>query len=427
MALHTRSPLLDLHTGIDTKQLFRTSQMVANYTGIQVPRNKAIVGENAFAHEAGIHQDGMLKDQRTYEIMTPETVGLTHSKLVLGKHSGRHAFRIRLRELGFELTAAELYPAFQRFKQLADRKKTMTDADLQAVATSEISAPEEKYQLVDLQVACGSTGLPTATVRLRDTDDKLVNRRRQFGNMLLTRLPILSSRNHLLPKMNLPVELSLQRAALEAVIETPSGPLRVYSIHLNHSSAEERLLQIARLREILAAAPAEGGAWSGRHYNPVWELDGPQPPSPTRAILFGDFNLRPDSEEHAVLLAGEDDFDAARRAAEEGIADWGDGLPIVLRATDGVPRSNLRPTHDVIDTLEAALWCATHGKDFETALVEAVNLGGSAATIGAVAGALRGARDGIDAIPERWLRVLQDRLIHDRLASKIAAHFVVSS
>ncbi|MCZ6573255.1 MAG: ADP-ribosylglycohydrolase family protein [Planctomycetota bacterium] len=129
----------------------------------------------------------------------------------------------------------------------------------------------------------------------------------------------------------------------------------------------------------------------------------------------------------SVLLAGEDDFDAARRAAEEGIADWGDGLPIVLRATDGVPRSNLRPTHDVIDTLEAALWCATHGKDFETALVEAVNLGGSTATIGAVAGALRGARDGIDAIPERWLRVLQDRLIHDRLASKIAAHFVVSS
>lgn len=173
MALHTRLPLLGLHTGIDTKQLFRTSQMVGNYTGIQVPRNKAIVGENAFAHEAGIHQDGMLKDQRTYEIMTPETVGLTHSKLVLGKHSGRHAFRIRMRELGFELTAAELYPAFQRFKQLADRKKTMTDADLQAVATSEISAPEEKYQLVDLQVACGSTGLPTATVRLRDTDDKV--------------------------------------------------------------------------------------------------------------------------------------------------------------------------------------------------------------------------------------------------------------
>jgi endonuclease/exonuclease/phosphatase family metal-dependent hydrolase len=140
----------------------------------------------------------------------------------------------------------------------------------------------------------------------RDAGGRVVNRRRQFGNMLLTRLPILSSRNHLLPKMNLPVELSLQRAALEAVIDTPSGPLRVHSLHLNHSSAEERLLQIARLREILAAAPAEGGSWSGRHYNPVWELDGPQPPSPARTILFGDFNFRPDSEEHAVLLAGED-------------------------------------------------------------------------------------------------------------------------
>ncbi len=174
MAMHTRAALLGLRTNIDSRQLTRTSQMVCNYTGIAVPRNKAIVGENAFAHEAGIHQDGMLKDQRTYEIMTPETVGLTESKLILGKHSGRHAFRIRLGELGFELTQAELYPAFQRFKQLADRKKTVTDADLQALATSEVAAPEERFHLVDLQVACGSTGLPTATVRLRDLDDNVV-------------------------------------------------------------------------------------------------------------------------------------------------------------------------------------------------------------------------------------------------------------
>jgi endonuclease/exonuclease/phosphatase family metal-dependent hydrolase len=150
-----------------------------------------------------------------------------------------------------------------------------------------------------------------------------VNRRRQFGNMLLARAPILTSRNHLLPKMKLPEKLSLQRAALEAVIEAPSGPLRVYSLHLNHSSAEERLLQIARLQEILAAAPAEGGAWTGRDYNPVWELDGPQPPMPARAILLGDFNLRPDSEEHAALLAGPDGLvDSWRSLGHDDASGW---------------------------------------------------------------------------------------------------------
>ncbi len=153
-----------------------------------------------------------------------------------------------------------------------------------------------------------------------DLDSGSVNRRRQFGNMLLARAPILTSRNHLLPKMKLPEKLSLQRAALEAVIEAPSGPLRVYSLHLNHSSAEERLLQIARLREIVAGAPAEGGTWSGRDYNPVWEEDGPQPPMPARAILLGDFNLKPDSEEHAALLAGPEGLVDSWRALghEEG-------------------------------------------------------------------------------------------------------------
>ena len=138
----------------------------------------------------------------------------------------------------------------------------------------------------------------------RDEQGRLVRRRRQFGNMLLSRAPILSSRNHMLPKIALEETLSLQRAALEAVIEVPSGPLRVYSVHLNHSSAEERLGQIARLHEVIAAAAAEGGAWSGRNYDPVWELDGPQPPLPERAILLGDFNLTPESGEHAALCDG---------------------------------------------------------------------------------------------------------------------------
>ena len=140
--------------------------MVSNYTGIVVPPNKAIVGANAFAHEAGIHQDGMLKDHRTYEIMTPETVGLSHSKLVLGKHSGRHAFRIRLEELGHHLSTSELYPAFQRFKALAEKKKIVTDADLTALVASEVQ-PEAIYTLEDLQVTCGRSGLSTATARLR--------------------------------------------------------------------------------------------------------------------------------------------------------------------------------------------------------------------------------------------------------------------
>ena len=148
-------------------------------------------------------------------------------------------------------------------------------------------------------------------------------RRRQFGNMLLARATILSSRNHLLPKMKLAVKMSLQRAALEAVIEAPSGPLRVYSAHLNHSDAEERLRQIARIREILAGAPAEGGAWTGRDYHPVWEEDGPQPPMPARAILLGDFNLRPDSEDHAALLAGAGGLiDAWRALGHDDASGW---------------------------------------------------------------------------------------------------------
>ncbi len=148
-------------------------------------------------------------------------------------------------------------------------------------------------------------------------------RRRQFGNMLLARSPILSSRNHLLPKMKLPEKLSLQRAALEAVIETPSGPLRVYSVHLNHTAVEERLAQVARLRAIVAGAPAEGGAWTGRDYHPVWEEDGPQPPLPARAILLGDFNLRPDSEEHAALLAGPEGLiDSWRALGHDDASGW---------------------------------------------------------------------------------------------------------
>lgn len=170
MALHTRRPVFNLTTGIDTTQITRASRLVSNYTGFLVPPNKAIVGANAFAHEAGIHQDGMLKHEDTYEIMRPETVGLSQSRLVLGKHSGRHAFRVRLEELGYRLEEDELNQAFKRFKALADKKKGITDADLEALVTDEIYQPEEVYALEGLQVACGTMGMPTATVRLRGPD-----------------------------------------------------------------------------------------------------------------------------------------------------------------------------------------------------------------------------------------------------------------
>ena len=166
MALHTRKSSYELETKIDTTQISRISKLVSNYTGIMVPPNKAVVGANAFAHEAGIHQDGMLKNELTYEIMRPETVGLSQSLLVLGKHSGRHAFKVRLSELGYELDDEELARAFRRFKALADKKKVITDADLQALLADELYQPPEVFALDGMQVACGTMGMPTATVRL---------------------------------------------------------------------------------------------------------------------------------------------------------------------------------------------------------------------------------------------------------------------
>jgi 2-isopropylmalate synthase len=173
MALHTRRALFGLQTGIDTTQITRVSHMVATYTGIAVPPNKAVVGANAFAHESGIHQDGMLKHHTTYEIMRPETVGLQTTSLVLGKHSGRHALKARLGELGHDLSAEELDRAFDRFKGLADKKKVITDADLEALVADQIYQPQEVYALDALQVSCGTTGMPTATARIRCPDGSI--------------------------------------------------------------------------------------------------------------------------------------------------------------------------------------------------------------------------------------------------------------
>ena len=173
MALHTRHAHFGLKTHIDTTQIMRTSRMVVNYTGSRVQANKAIVGANAFAHESGIHQDGLLKNKLTYEIMRPETIGLRQSELVLGKHSGRHALRVRLAELGYELSDEELKQVFERFKHLADKKKTVTDADLEALIADEFYGPAEIFKLEDIQVTCGRPGMPTATVKLRGPDDEV--------------------------------------------------------------------------------------------------------------------------------------------------------------------------------------------------------------------------------------------------------------
>ena len=173
MTLHTRQSIYNFETGIIPSQITRVSRMVSNYTGIPVQPNKAIVGENAFAHEAGIHQDGMLKNNQTYEIMRPETVGLQRSRLVLGKHSGRHALQVRLEELGFNLEDEGLSSIFHSFKALADKKKAITDADLEALVEDQVYRAEEIFSLDGLQVACGTMGLPTATVRLRDMDGGL--------------------------------------------------------------------------------------------------------------------------------------------------------------------------------------------------------------------------------------------------------------
>lgn len=170
MAIHTRPQFYKLRTNINTREIMKTSRMVSNYTGMYVQANKAIVGGNAFAHEAGIHQDGVLKHPSTYEIMTPETIGLTQSRLVLGKHSGRHALKVRLHELGYEVEGDALNQVFKRFKELADSKKTVTDADLEALIADEFHKPQEFFVLDDIQVMCGTMGMPTATVKLRNMD-----------------------------------------------------------------------------------------------------------------------------------------------------------------------------------------------------------------------------------------------------------------
>ncbi len=166
MAIRTRQDFLQVSTNVNTKRIYPTSRLVASVTGQGVPRNKAIVGENAFAHESGIHQDGYLKNRETYEIMHPEDIGVPASKLVLGKHSGRHAFKQRTEALGYTLSDEHINSAFEKFKVLADKKKEVFDEDIEALIDEQIEKVAEVWKLVGVQTTAGSNTIPTATVTL---------------------------------------------------------------------------------------------------------------------------------------------------------------------------------------------------------------------------------------------------------------------
>jgi 2-isopropylmalate synthase len=181
MALHVRRQYFNPFLGrpvnseapltqINTREIYKTSRLVSNATGMLVQPNKAIVGANAFAHESGIHQDGVLKNRLTYEIMDAQSIGLNDNQITLGKLSGRNAFRTRLKELGFELSEQDLNRAFVRFKELADKKREITDWDLEAIANDEIQQPPEMFRLELVQVSCGNQARPTATVTIRTPD-----------------------------------------------------------------------------------------------------------------------------------------------------------------------------------------------------------------------------------------------------------------
>jgi 2-isopropylmalate synthase len=174
MALKTRADFYKIGTHIDSTKIWPTSRMVSTLTGLTIQRNKAIVGENAFAHEAGIHQDGILKKRETYEIMDPASVGIPKSSLVLGKHSGRHAFRDRITQLGYHLSETQLESAFNRFKTLADKKKEVFDEDIEALIDDQLEIGAGLWELVGVQVTTGSNTIPTATITLKDTNGELL-------------------------------------------------------------------------------------------------------------------------------------------------------------------------------------------------------------------------------------------------------------
>ncbi|MHB1458029.1 MAG: 2-isopropylmalate synthase [Armatimonadota bacterium] len=174
MALETRKDIFGIELGINTKEIYRASRLVSDVTGLVVQANKAIVGSNAFAHEAGIHQHGVIQERTTYEIMDAKSIGLSESKLVLGKHSGRHAFEQRLVELGYTLGKEDIDKAFARFKEVADKKKEIFDEDLEALVADETHTIPEAFQLLYMTVITSLEGVPTATIKINSASGELV-------------------------------------------------------------------------------------------------------------------------------------------------------------------------------------------------------------------------------------------------------------
>lgn len=174
MALETRQDYFNAKSSLVLSEIYRTSRLVSKLTGMAVPGNKAIVGANAFAHESGIHQDGMLKEKTTYEIISPETIGVTESKLVLGKLSGRHAFREKLSDLGYSLSDEQVDTAFAKFKSLADKKKDVTDNDIRALIEEKLVVSSEYFKLEFIHLSYGNTSVPTATVRIVKQDGSIL-------------------------------------------------------------------------------------------------------------------------------------------------------------------------------------------------------------------------------------------------------------
>ncbi|GAA0583551.1 2-isopropylmalate synthase [Caenispirillum bisanense] len=224
MALRTRADRMPYETGIDTTLITRASRLVSTVTGFVVQPNKAIVGKNAFAHESGIHQDGMLKNAQTYEIMTPDSVGLNKSTLVLGKHSGRHAFRDKVKALGYDLDDARLNDAFKRFKDLADVKKEVFDEDIAALVDDEILRAYDRIRVIDLAVVCGTRGPQTATLTLDVDGDRKTVTAEGDG----------------------PVDATFK--AIKAIVET-TARLQLYQVHAVTQGTDAQAEVTVRLEE----------------------------------------------------------------------------------------------------------------------------------------------------------------------------------
>jgi 2-isopropylmalate synthase len=266
MALRTRAQFFNLKTGIDTRRLYPTSRLVANITGQSIPRNKAVIGENAFAHESGIHQHGMLKHHSTYEIMRPEDVGMARSNLVLGKHSGRHAFRERVRELGFDLDDIELNRVFEEFKALADKKKELFDGDIEALVLRASSTAHGPWTLEQLDVDA-HTGEPSrARVVLRHVDGRSVEREAHGDG------PVDAAYKAVEKASGIAVTVRKFEVHAVTIGEDAQGEAIIYVDHANRSyrgssvstniveAACRALLEVMNRIELSQRAPQRGGA-----------------------------------------------------------------------------------------------------------------------------------------------------------------------